>query len=570
MKFTNYRKYISTAACVAIALVMLISIIPASALNGAASTGIGLQSQGTATIEADPPRLSAAGYVTVTIKLHNPSSSNPGSLPDEFPLEQPGETDGPGETIEPIDPPVTRPPETTPPQTGGTFTNVTISNNYGVSFSTYDVAPGSTGVYSASMMISEAQIGQPLNFTIYWRDSITGVTNFQNLTLRIQRADTAYLRLTRTASVTKASVGEQVVFTYTMVNTGSRRLNGITLIDEKIGGRNPITSPFSLGSGETREVTYTYTMQGASVVSQPKASFTPEGSSTALSVTVSKLTIGLINAQLSKTVTLGNSTPEGVAMTLFLTNNGSQNLSSLVVKDDLGTTLASGFSLAIGESKIIEHFVPNPESVRYVYFTITGSYASGKQFSDNTESIAVRPYIDPNSLGLSFKAEIAKQLNAENHLVLKFTVVNTGRVPYTNVILTEKELGYTLHEIPELAPSREGETFNVDITIDGPRELVFYLKVNDPSGNTYTYDAHLNAEYQDLESAIPNETPEPNSESGITIVDIDKTIGERGERLMKWWRKLEVIFFAALALILILGAIELWLYLKNKKKTGRK
>lgn len=580
MKFGFYKRIIAAAVTIFVFAALAVSVfgsVGAITLTNAEPKDITASSTSYASISADPPRLSSAGYVTVTIKLFNRNSGsvngNIGFIPS---ISEPGPivTEPPESTVPPeSDPPETDvPPVTNPPVTGGAYTNVVIENSYGVSFQTSDVAAGATGTYRASMMVSETMIGQPLAFKIIWYDTASGTSYYQNLSLTIQRSggDTAYLRLSRTANVSSAAIGETVEFTYTMVNTGTRRLNSITLIDEKIGGRSPLLPAFSLASGERKEFVYRYTMQGTSVVSNPTVTFTPEGSSSPLSVSITKLTIGLVNAQLSKNVTIGNITPDGVAFTLFLTNNGSQNLSGLTVKDDLGATLASGFSLAIGESRIIEHFVPNPDSVRYVVFSITGTYSSGKEFRDNTQSYPVRPYIDPTSLGLSFHAEVLRQLNSDNHIVLTFTVMNTGRVPYTDVILTEAELGYTLYEIATLPPNSDSVSFNVDLTIDGPREMAFYLTAVDPSGNTYRYDALLNAEYSDLASVIPNATPEPGTEQsgGITIVDfnIDRQISERGKQLIKWWKKLEIIFFVAVGVIAILGAVEIWLYFSKKKK----
>ena len=153
---------------------------------------------------------------------------------------------------------------------------------------------------------------------------------------------------------------------------------------------------FSLAPGESRVFTYEYTMRTSTVTSKPTVSFVPEGSTNALSVTLSGLTIGLINAQLTKTVEIGTPTPEGVEFTLYLTNNGNQSLNSLTVTDDLGTVVQSGFSLAIGESKTIKYFVRNPEAVRYVVFNITGVYSSGIVFKDNTKSYTCLLYTSPS------------------------------------------------------------------------------------------------------------------------------------------------------------------------------
>ncbi len=602
------RKKHAFSAIIAL-LMIIISAVPAFA-NAAGAFGapddaaisasaqsmtLASAQSGVATIESDPSRLSAPAYVTVTIKLRNtnsptartgagiggtvrPLSASPmllppiSTLPPMFtpePVITEAPTIEPIITAEPTQTPInTAPPVVTaPPQPQyGRYTHVSVSNSYGAAFQTSEVAPGSVGVFRASMMVYDSMIGQTLTFVISWYDTAADMTFSQNLSLVIQRSDTAYLRLSRTASVTGAAMGDEVVFTYSLVNTGARRLNDIRLVDDKIAGTTLIAEPFSLGSGERREIEYTYTMKGASVVSKPVVTFIPEGSSNQLSVTVSKMTIGLINAQVTKSVNIGSQTPEGVTFTLFMTNNGSQNLSNLSVKDDLGSLLASGFSLAIGESRIIEHYVPNPETVRNVVFYITGTYDEGKEFTDNTESYTIRPYINPALLGLKFRAEVRRQLDSQNNIGLTFTVENTGRLPYTSVALSEEQLGYTIHEISELPVSGEPVSFNVDLKIDEPRELVFLLTALDPSGNVHTFDAHINAENIDVDPAIPNVTPSSGGESGTTIVDLDldKQISERGRELSELWKVLRIIFIIMLVIILILAAVEYYLYRRKK------
>lgn len=560
-------------------------------------------STGIATIEANPSRLASPGTVEVTIKLRNTGNQYGGnssdvkddafggsSLNDQSALD-PSITINP--STEPVKPSPSPTPTTTPPSeptptpdititptsgpdptpvpTPGLFTNVNITNAYNAVFTTSDVSPGQVGVYRTSMMVTEAMIGQTLSFTISWFDTSVNRTYYQQLALVIQRSDTAYLRLTRTSSTANAAIGDEVKFVYTVVNTGTRRLNTIKIVDDKIGGSSPIAAPFSLASGEKREIVYTYKMKSASVVSKPTATFVPDGSSTVLSVTVSKLTIGLVTAQLTKSATIGTPTPEGVPFTLFLTNNGSQNLTNLTVKDDLGTVLASSFTLAIGESKIIEHFVPNPSTVRNVVFYITGKYDADKEFSDNTASYTVRPYINPDLLGIRFSGEVRRTLDGDNSIGLTFTVKNTGQVTYTNVILTEKELGYNIHEIPTLAPNSGDISFNVDLKIDEPRELVFYLTALDSSGNTHLFEAYINASSIDIDSSVPNATPVPGDDSGASIVDIDvdRQISDKGQKLLKLWNTLKIIFIFALVVVLLLGAFEIYLFIRSRRAAKR-
>ena len=179
----------------------------------------------------------------------------------------------------------------------------------------------------------------------------------------------------------------------------------------------------------------------------------------------------------------------------------------------------------------------------------------------------MRPYINPDLLGIKFSGEVRRPLDSENNIGLKFTVKNTGKVAYTNVILTEKELGYNIHEIPSLAPNSGDISFNVDLKIDEPRELVFYLTALDPSGNTHSFEAYINAGTIDINSALPNATPVPGEDNGASIVDIDvdRQISDKGQQLLNIWNKLKIIFFIALVIVLLLGVFEVYLFIRSRR-----
>ena len=246
-------------------------------------------------------------------------------------------------------------------------------------------------------------------------------------------------------------------------------------------------------------------------------------------------------------------------------NHGVQALRCCI--RDLGTVVQSGFSLAIGESKTIKYFVRNPEAVRYVVFNITGVYSSGIVFKDNTKSYTVRPYIDPTTLGLEFRAEVRTQLNRENIIGLTFTVTNTGSTPYTDVVLTEKELDYEIHKIAVLEPNSGAQSFNIDLNVGGERDLVFFLTALDASGNTHMFEAHLTAKYIDSEGTVPNEPP---ATGGVTVVDdpnigskLDGMLTKTGSALKVWYSILIIVAAVALIAIIALAAVEIY-----KRKNG--
>lgn len=569
------RRFISIFTALLAALIVFSAILPVSGALAASvqtaktddSAEISVLPQKSAadaaSISANPAFLSGPGQVTISITLKNTSGAarQQMRIEDAPSVREPSEPT-PEPTAEPTDAPTP-----TPQPGGGVYTNVSIVNTYGVSFNTSDVPAGESRTFTGTMNVTQEQIGETLRFTLAWFDTATQTAGSRELTLVISRADTAYLKLSRSVDKSIASAGDIVKLTYTMINTGAKTLNSITLVDKNVAGTQAMLPAFSLAPGESRVFTYEYTMRTSTVTSKPTVSFVPEGSTNALSVTLSGLTIGLINAQLTKTVEIGTPTPAGVEFTLYLTNNGNQSLNSLTVTDDLGAVVQSGFSLAIGESKTIKYFVKNPDAVRYVVFNITGVYSSGIVFKDNTKSYTVHPYIDPTTLGLEFRAEIRTQLNRENIIGLTFSVTNTGSTPYTDVILTEKELDYEIHRIAVLEPNSGAQTFNIDLNVGGERDLAFFLTALDASGNTHTFEAHLTAKYIDADGTVPDEPPVTD---GVTVVDdpnigskLDGMLTKTGSALKVWYSILIIVAAAALIAIIALAAVEI-----NKRKNG--
>lgn len=523
-------------------------------------------------ISSSPARLSKAGDVTVSVTVTNTNTAS-NSIGDNGDYDQNIGMDSYG--TRPSDSPTPSatplPPETDIPSiSDGTYYGVQIQNNYGVSFTSRDIVAGTSATFTSTMHVTDAMIGTPLTFYVIWHERINN--SWQNQSYQVQltigRANTAYLSLSRTMSKSSAAQGEQVQIIYTLVNTGSYTLNNIRLVDEKIAGSNPIVTPFSLAPGKSFSYTYSYTMGSESVVSKPVAAFTPSGSSAVLSVSAPKQTLGLMNAQLSKEVVVGTQDASGVTLTLYLTNNGNCLLSDLTVTDDLGKTLASNFSLAIGEVKIIEYFVSNPETVRYVVFSITGKNQA-IPFYDNTQSCAIRPYIDPSELGIDFSVEINSPLNNENVISLTFNIRNTGKTDYTDVSIEEKEIGILIDKFDVLRPSETPISIPRDVSIDGPRKLVFTLTAHDTSGNEYTYDLALNANY-DGDILPAGETPKPADPSVIEDPELghklDALLTTTGKRLSTLYTVLGVLVAIVLVVVIALAAAEV--SLRRKLKAG--
>lgn len=585
-----YKKLI----CLALTAILVCMAVPYNGAEASSSAHV--------SISVSPSQLADAGTVTVSIKLTNTNSStptvttppvntaDPTSVPTAAPTESastpqptetpaptpeptgvpnptddPGETHSPGKAEEPEYGTRSFGPDSVGAASSSTdYTSIVISNSYGVAFNTTGVVipAGSSKTFTASMNVSTGMIGVNLPFTVTWKDG--AAQRSETVSCKIGRISASpYLSFFRNANPVSASEGTEVTVTYIFVNNGSVKLTNITLVDRQVSGTsNPMLPPFSLDPGQSKEHTHTFTMGKSTVVSDPVVTFYAQGSSTQLTKTAGKQAIGLIQSQLTKDVVKGTPTPEGVKFTIYLTNNGNQKLNSLIVTDELGNKVSDkAFSLAVGESKVLEYFVANPDSVRYVVFNINGFDYNETAFKDNTASFPVRPYIDTSLIGLSFTASTTSSLNAENMIGIEFNVQNTGSLDLSKLSVSEKNLQYEIYSWSEL-PVGSSEKAEIDINIGSQRDLVFELTYEDTSGNTYMHEAYVTADSIDIDNIVPDQ--DPSNGQGVDVLDgpglgkqLDTIITQTGEKLMKWFRVLGLIAVGAAVIMLGLGIAEI-------------
>lgn len=451
------------------------------------------------------------------------------------------------------------------PGRNGAYTNITISNPYGVAFSTFGVTvpAGTQKTFTGAMHVTSDMLGQDLTFTVSWNDN--GETKSETATCRVsRRSASVYLLVSRTADPVNATEGTPVTFKYTFTNTGSVPLVNITLVDKHVSGSSaPMYSIASLAPGASKDWEYVFTMGKNTILSSPVVTFYSQGSNVPLVNNVSSMTIGLIQSQISKDIVQADPSPNGVGFTLYLVNNGNQKLSSLTVTDELGNPVSTEpFSLAVGETKVLEYFVPNPESVRYVVFNIVGEDFNGNEFKDNTKSFIVRPYIDSSLLGLSFTAVTTSSLSEENVLGISFFIENTGSLDFYNLVVTEQAIDYDLQKW-ETLPVGASDKVDLDINIGAARNLVFHLTVEDSSGNTYVHEAYVTAESIDVGQIIPHNDPS-DKEGDVDVENgsgfgkkLDGIITTTGQKLIRWFRVLGLIAAATALIMLALGVTEL-------------
>ena len=377
--------------------------------------------------------------------------------------------------------------------------NVQISSAYsGIAFDGVgaSIDPGAEKTFSATVIISEAALDQPISFDLNWLEN--GELRSDSTAITIQRQAAAVLSGSVSVDKTQASQGETVNITYTLTNSGMTPVSVVSLADKEISSK-PIAENVVVDPGAPLVLTYEFTMGSATVTSAPVITY-DDGLGNTQTLKLKETTLGMVMNKLSMEVTQGEGTVNGVPFTLNLTNNGNQRISDIQVTDELGNKVNDGtFALSVGETRQLSYTVLT-DTERYVVFHVSGESASGEKYENNTKSFVVRKYIDPALLGIDFSAAVLEPLNSAGSITVRFTINNTGSLDMTDLVISEKTQGTdeegnptdVLTEITRKDVVGPGE-FSSDqvIFVGQPRELVFQLDMTDPAGNPYTYTAHI-------------------------------------------------------------------------------
>lgn len=437
-----------------------------------------------------------------------------------------------------------------------TMTDIRIRYNGSEFFTTAGVSiePGASQSFTSSpLTVPEALIGQPIPFEVTWLED--GAARSAQPTITVQSAvndplsqlpQNASLTATRTVSASQASTGEVITLTYTVTNSGVTPITGVSITDKEIGGREPMVKDVTIQPGVPYVFTYDYTMGRSTVTSSPVIAYLlPDG--TEGKVTVSERVLGMINSRLSVAVEQGVASEEGQTFTLTLTNDGNQRISKIKITDELGSSVAETFQLAIGESKTLTYTVPTTEA-RNVVFNIVGEDGVGQQYSDKTQSYAVRKYIDPSLIGIDFSAAVVETLNSAGSITVNFTVTNTGSLTMEDMVLRESEYG-EIYRLDTFAPGTQ--TINQKVNVGTPRDLTFTLEIADPSGNLYTYTAYITADYVGT-AASTDETPAIETPADL-VAEVGSSVSSALRTVLIVLAVLTVV--AGVALV-ILSALE--------------
>ena len=314
-----------------------------------------------------------------------------------------------------------------------------------------DVKPGESVTTTAVYTITQADVEKE-DFTNTVTAVMTGgsthdVTKEADKTVKTGEFKPA-IKVEKSASITEgAKVGDVVTYTVKVTNTGSVPLTDVTLVDTLV---TLSEAPFDLAVGESKTVTYNYTVTQADVNSgqidntvtatgkDPKGGTVTDQDDETVKTQEQKPAI-----QVEKTAskTEGARAGEVITYTVKVTNTGNTPLTNVVLTDTLVTLTEAPFDLAVGESKTVTYTytitladVNNGQIDNTV--TATGKDPKGNDVTDTDDETVTT--IDPRpSLVIVKSANRTSGVRVGETVTFTIVVRNNGNVPLHDADLSD-------------------------------------------------------------------------------------------------------------------------------------
>jgi len=317
-----------------------------------------------------------------------------------------------------------------------------------VTLDTASLAPGASATGTATHTIIEADLPGPLTNIATAR-----ATDSQNKPVTATATATVTLTYTSNMSVTKvpssttAAVGESVTYTYTVSNTGSITINGLSLNDNKLG--KITTDKTSLAPGESTIGTVTYTVLEGDLPG-PLTNIVTATATDSLRqplTATATATVALTYAASMSATKVASSTAARVGdrltYTYTVTNTGNVTLKGLTLNDNkIGaitpakTTLASGeTTTATGTYTVLEGDLPGPLTN---IVTVTATDSQNQAITTTATASVTLSYVASMSVT---KVPSSTTAGVGEQVTYTYTVKNTGNVTLNGLALSDNKIG---------------------------------------------------------------------------------------------------------------------------------
>ncbi len=402
------------------------------------------------------------------------------------------------------------------------------------------LAPGETATGSATHKVIETDLPGPLtNVAVAKGTDSQGKAVTAQAKAAVELTYTATMEVAKSPSVAAASVGESVTYTYTVRNTGTVTLKGLTLSDDKLKGIK--VDKDTLAPGETATGSATYIVLEADL---------PGPLTNVATATVKDTTGKTVTAQATASVQLSynaameiskapSSTTAAVGETItysyIVRNTGSVTINDLALNDDkLGEIKINKNKLAAGETAtgsathiVVESDLPGP-----LTNVVTGT-ATDSQGQPITATATAYVQLTYTAALTVTKEPSTKSAGIGDPVIYKFIVKNTGSVTINSLTLADDKLGDIKLEKDTLAPGETAEASIEHIVVEsdlpGPLVNVVTASARDSQGQPVTTSATASVELTYTAALEMTKVASPSSAKVGEMVTYTYTINNRGK-----------------------------------------
>lgn len=434
---------------------------------------------------------------------------------------------------------------------------------FNLSFGPINLSPGEIHTYTHNYTITQADMDAGFIFNSatvsgWFLDEEYTFTD----TITVSITPVPDLLLSKTANKpTFQAAGEQIIYNFTVTNTGETTLTNVRITDALTGSTNLPVTPSLLEPGHTGTAMASYTIrqsdldQGFVFNTATVTGFDPEGNPVSDTDDETITAIQIANLTLVKSASQQTYSTAGgeISYTFTVVNTGNVTLSNIRIHDALtgssNLAIIPG-SLAPGQSgsAVATYAILQEDLDRGSLFNSADVFAFDPNGNIVTASgevtltalqlpaITLKKSANPNSFS-----------NSGEIISYSFTITNTGNVTLTDIRLTDSLTGIFQHPLVQsiLAPGQFATAYGSYVTLY--RDVILGGVVNtaqafgsDPKGvQVSDSDTAITASFAEL--SVPNAfTPNGDGKNDVFKPLTPVIIPERYNMLIynKWGQKI--------------------------------
>ena len=326
----------------------------------------------------------------------------------------------------------------------------------GISCPSTTLAPGASTTCTATHAVTQADLAGGSNIPAATSNTVT-VTAAQSASLTIAKS---------TTQLNYATVGQSILYSFTVRNTGNVTLTSVTVTDAKVTavscGATTLAPGISTICSGTHVVTQADLDAGSIVNTASVVGTPPTGPPTAPlnsnTVTVPATTSPSLSVQKSSATTSYATVGQSISYSLRVTNTGNVSLTSITVSDPKLTgiscptsSLAPGvFTTCTGTHSVTQADLDAGSIINTA--SAVGTPPSGPALAPTSSNTLTIPSVQSSGLTITKSTVRASYSTLGESVPYSFVVRNTGNVTLTAVTVSDPKVTGLSCPVSTLAP----------------------------------------------------------------------------------------------------------------------